>query len=831
MKTNQNLKKDAMTLCSPKQRFAVILMLIFAVRIPVFAQVNLNIGTLPPGKSVTVTFKVTINNPVSNGVCEVSNQGSVSGTNFSTVLTDDPDVGGAADPTVTLLTLPPCTISGPDPVCSGTTGNSYTALSDLGGASFSWSINGSGSISGSTTGSSVSVNAGESGSFTLTVTSSLAGCTSMCTKTARIQNPSCTISGLDPVCAGSSGNIYAVSSNTAGANFSWSISGGGTIVGSTTGSSVSVTAGSVGSYTLTVTSTTPANRSATCSKTVSIENPACSITGPAPVCGSSTNTYSALGAPGGSFSWAVFGDGTIRGSTAGSSISVIAGTSGSYTLTVTVSKAGCSSTCMKTVLVNDVTPPTITGVSVDPATLWPPNHKMRDVTVNYSVTDACGATSELSISSNEPENGTGDGDTSPDWMVVDPHQIKLRAERAANGNGRIYSIVITATDPSGNTSKDTLTVVVAHNITDPPSGSSFKVGTTVNFAGTFWDAPGTKHTAQWTYDNLSSKGSATEPSGLKNGKVSGSYKFNNPGVYKVQMNVTDQTGLTSYVTTQGDLEAIVVIYDPNGGYTFGGGWFASPAGSFAADTSLTGKVSFGFALSYFKNATYPKGETQFQFDDGGLEFNATNFDYLSISGLKAQFKGSGKVTGDAASYNFILTVVDGQLSGGDGVDKIRMKIFDKNTNVVIYDSQMGASDAADSTTPVGSGSSIVIQKPNGASASMASAGNLSLLAAETLPKEYTLYEVYPNPFNPSTQIQFDLPEDSRVKLVIYDVVGREVTTLLEGELGAGKYVQIWEGRGDSGRLVASGSYFLRMEAASLTSQRRLIAVKKMLLLK
>lgn len=355
----------------------------------------------------------------------------------------------------------------------------------------------------------------------------------------------------------------------------------------------------------------------------------------------------------------------------------------------------------------------------------------------------------------------------------------------------------------------------------------------MNFAGTFWDVSGNKHTAQWTYDNLSSRGSVTEPSGLKNGKVTGSYKFSNPGVYKVQMNVTDQKGVTSYVNTNGDLEEIVVIYDPNGGYTVGGGWFASPVGSFAADTSLTGKVSYGFAMSYFKNATYPKGETQFQFNDGGLEFNATNFDYLSISGLKAQFKGSGKVTGDAASYNFILTVIDGQLPGGDGVDKIHMKIYNKNTNVIIYDSQMGASDAADPTTPVGSGSSIVIQKASGTSASIAGAGagNLALLAAETLPTEYTLYEVYPNPFNPSTQIQFDLPEDSRVKLVIYNVVGREVTTLLEGELGAGKYVQVWEGRDRGSRLVASGLYFLRIEAASLTSEKRLVALKKMLLLK
>ncbi len=65
------------------------------------ADVMLNIGTLPAGESVTITFKATVDNPFTGPMAQVSNQGTVSGSNFSNVLTDDPDVGGAADPTVT----------------------------------------------------------------------------------------------------------------------------------------------------------------------------------------------------------------------------------------------------------------------------------------------------------------------------------------------------------------------------------------------------------------------------------------------------------------------------------------------------------------------------------------------------------------------------------------------------------------------------------------------------------------------------------------------------------------------------------------------------------
>jgi len=106
-------------------------------------------------------------------------------------------------------------------------------------------------------------------------------------------------------------------------------------------------------------------------------------------------------------------------------------------------------------------PPTITGPAVDKPVLWPPNHKMVSVTVDYGTSDNCGEVAcALSVSSNEPVNGAGDGDTSPDWQIVDAHHVLLRAERAGSGNGRIYTITITCTDGSGNTSHRQVTVRV-----------------------------------------------------------------------------------------------------------------------------------------------------------------------------------------------------------------------------------------------------------------------------------------------------------------------------------------------------------------------------------
>ena len=129
------------------------------------------------------------------------------------------------------------------------------------------------------------------------------------------------------------------------------------------------------------------------------------------------------------------------------------------TLTVTDSE-GASSECVGKVTAVDTTPPTITFASVEPSVLWPPNHKMVNVTVNYGVADNCSATCSLSVTSNEPVNGRGDGATSRDWKVVDSHHVKLRAERAGTGTGRIYTVTTTCIDGSGNTSSQALTVSV-----------------------------------------------------------------------------------------------------------------------------------------------------------------------------------------------------------------------------------------------------------------------------------------------------------------------------------------------------------------------------------
>jgi hypothetical protein len=158
------------------------------------------------------------------------------------------------------------------------------------------------------------------------------------------------------------------------------------------------------------------------------------------------------------FTWS--GDlGTMAGPAL--AISLVPGT---YTFTVTVEdgRGGVASDTVNVMVIDNVAPE-IGTVSPTPGVLGPPNHQMVDVSVGVSVPGACDAGSTcrvVSVSSNEPVNGLGDGDTAPDWEVTGPLTLRLRAERGQPSQGRIYTITIECVDAAGNASQRAVTVTV-----------------------------------------------------------------------------------------------------------------------------------------------------------------------------------------------------------------------------------------------------------------------------------------------------------------------------------------------------------------------------------
>jgi hypothetical protein len=204
-------------------------------------------------------------------------------------------------------------------------------------------------------------------------------------------------------------------------------------------------------------------------------------------------------------------------------------------------------------------------------------------------------------------------------------------------------------------------------------------------------------TIDWT------DGTVDQPSGA--GTCSASHTYAAAGVYEPKVSVSS----TAVTGTSGGTFQYVVIYDPSAGFVTGGGWIMSPVGASVPYPQATGKANFGFNSKYQNGANVPSGDTQFQFQAGNLNFKSKVYQWLVISGAKAQYKGSGTING-AGDYGFILSAVDGSINGGGGTDKFRIKIWDNNNNAaIVYDNNMSASDTADPTTAL-AGGSIVIHK-------------------------------------------------------------------------------------------------------------------------
>jgi hypothetical protein len=121
--------------------------------------------------------------------------------------------------------------------------------------------------------------------------------------------------------------------------------------------------------------------------------------------------------------------------------------------------------CSSTIIVGDTTPPLIRSIVATPNLLWPPNHKMRSIQVAVRASDACGPVQWriTEITSNEADDGLGDGHTSPDWLINRDHRAFVRAERSGNGFGRIYTLHIEVSDMAQNTTNGTVTVTVPHD--------------------------------------------------------------------------------------------------------------------------------------------------------------------------------------------------------------------------------------------------------------------------------------------------------------------------------------------------------------------------------
>lgn len=258
----------------------------------------------------------------------------------------------------------------------------------------------------------------------------------------------------------------------------------------------------------------------------------------------------------------------------------------------------------------------------------------------------------------------------PDWQPVAPFP-------QTDTQGPITSNVVATPNPVAVGTS----VVLTASINDSTTGNSNISSAQYNINdGSFVAMSASDSQFNSPTENVTTTLSPFASSGVNKVCVRGSDSFNNVG----------------------PTECIyLVVYDPTGNFVTGAGSFNSPAGALVSNPT-TGKFKFGFNSKYLPGASIPSGQTSLNFKLANFDFSSLSYDWLVVNGNMSLYQGSGTVNG-IGNYGFILSSIDGNLTGGDGIDRIRVKIWDKITNQVIYDSQSGNPNTASPTTPIDSG--------------------------------------------------------------------------------------------------------------------------------
>ena len=97
--------------------------------------------------------------------------------------------------------------------------------------------------------------------------------------------------------------------------------------------------------------------------------------------------------------------------------------------------------------------------------------------------------------------------------------------------------------------------------------------------------------------------------------------------------------------------------------------------------------------------------------------------------------------------------------------------------------------------------------------------------APGMPLDYSLSQNFPNPFNPTTSVQFTVPQEGLVTIKVYDMLGQAVADLYSGNAQAGTYTLNWDGKDNSGKVVSSGSYIYKMTAGDFVQSKKMTFLK------
>lgn len=466
--------------------------------------------------------------------------------------------------------------------------------------------------------------------------------------------------------------------------------------------------------------------------------------------------------------------------------------------------------------------PSIT-LDLYPNSIWPPNHEMIEIQATVEAVSGCGdiETMELvSIVSSEEDDWLGDGHTAGDIADADfstfDNSFKLRSERMGNGGGRIYTVTYRATDVMGNQVEASAEVVVENLPPGDPKGFTVHYDTGKGNR-LFWQE-------------------ARDPD-FSNFAI---YRSTDPDFIPDRRFLVDETIATSWIDPEydnGNVYYKITAVDQTG--------LESVAAS--ENRATTDHIEF--------RQTEPVVFTVLPFINQGQNGEATRlilmgnddvdvldiYPYsLSISGLKPI---GWKYADAAATLGNIETDCDCPIEGLEG-HRVLLLDFDKSAlaNMLAKQPTIDQSDlsaevisrteAAEQSDPHISLTEIEVSIAgelkdgtplNGQAYILIKDSDkteLQLSGGDDLPRQFALDTNYPNPFNPGTTISFTLPEGSRVRLEVFNILGQQVDLLIDEHLEAGVHSTVWDGS-----RVSSGFYLYRLQAGEFTATRKMLLLK------
>ncbi|MDH5397352.1 MAG: HYR domain-containing protein [Cyclobacteriaceae bacterium] len=354
-------------------------------------------------------------------------------------------------------------------------------------------------------------------------------------------------------------------------------------------------------------------------------------------------------------------------------------------------------------------------------------------------------------------------------------------------------VEMTGTDINGNTAIETAIVTITNEMPVVSNVSSsvdpVKINTIFSASGSFNDDNAINARFDWgdgLYDDIDVS------SGVLS--VSGTHAYIVPGVYTVSLIVTDICGEEAVLVYQ-----YVVAYDPYGGFVTGGGFINSPVGASTEYPDAVGKANFGFVSKYKKGTSVPVGNAQFQFKAGDLNFHSDIYEWLVVAGENAKFKGVGTIN-NSGEYGFMITAQDGSYLGKESPDKFRIKIWDKYTEVIVYDNERGVADDQAASTDIAGGSIVVFSgKGNN--------DNFNKLTTEDVESASRVsVTLYPNPVRHFLKVEYVNVDGTELDYQVVDLSGKVV---YQGYQPLSKGVNIFELKiSDIG--LKNGAYLLRL---------------------